>query len=49
MLSILTLPFLPGISPICYKPEGPRFAKKIYQETLDEFLFANVREIISQL
>lgn len=30
-----------------YKPEGQRLAKKLYEETLDELSFANVREILA--
>lgn len=34
------------MAPIVYKPEGQRIAKLLWEETLDEFSFAGVRDVI---
>ncbi|KAH6638608.1 hypothetical protein BKA67DRAFT_665556 [Truncatella angustata] len=35
--------------PIAYQPEGIRLAKKLYEETLDEFSFAGVRGLVNEI
>lgn len=35
--------------PIAYKPEGLRLAQKLYEETLDEFSSAGVRDIVEEI
>jgi hypothetical protein len=37
------------MAPIVYKSEGLRFAKQLYEETLDELSFAGVRDTINNL
>lgn len=36
------------MAPIVYKTEGQKIAKQLYEETLDEFEFAGVKEIIAE-
>ena len=37
------------MAPIVYKPEGQRIANSLFEETLDEFSFAGVKDIVAGL
>jgi len=37
------------MAPIIYKPDGQRLSKLLWEETMEEFSFAGVREIMDGL
>ena len=34
------------MAPIVYKPDGQRIAKSLFEETLEELSFTNVKDIV---